>query len=57
MCHFHDARDRGYERDETDADEDAADERWRPDAFDDERDTDVEVLTDGGDDGDAGDAA
>jgi hypothetical protein len=39
VCHLYHARD----RDETD------EERWRPDAFDDERETDVEVLTDGGD--------
>jgi hypothetical protein len=47
MCHFYHARDRGDERDETD--DEADEERWRPDAFDDERETDVEVLTDGGD--------
>jgi hypothetical protein len=47
MCHFYHARDRGDERDETD--DEADEERWQPDAFDDERETDVEVLTDGGD--------
>jgi hypothetical protein len=42
MCHHYDRATRRDER----AD---AEERWTPDEFEEERDVDVELVTDGGD--------
>jgi hypothetical protein len=52
MCHHYERE--SWVNDQADnepaADADAEDDDWLPDEFEEERDTDVSLLTDGGDD-------
>lgn len=49
MCHHYE-RESWAVDDEPTADADAEDDDWMPEAFEEERDTEVSLLTDGGDD-------
>jgi hypothetical protein len=58
MCHHRDHASWWTERADDERETDAADDDWLPEGFEEERDVDVELLTDGGDgdgngDGDA----
>ncbi|AXG09343.1 hypothetical protein [Haloplanus rubicundus] len=55
MCHHHERTSWWTERVEDDEPVDAADDDWTPEGFEEERDVEVELVTDGGD-GDDGDA-
>jgi len=60
MCHHYEHESASWWSDRTeDEDEDpvdAADDDWMPEDFEEERDVEVELVTDGGDGGDGDDA-
>jgi hypothetical protein len=55
MCHHYEHENASWwsERAEDEDPVDAADDDWMPEDFEEERDVEVELVTDGGDDDDA----
>lgn len=51
MCHYHEYENASWWSERADDEDpvDAADDDWMPDDFEEERDVEVELVTDGGD--------